>query len=77
MHIKQNGTIVLSRRNLLALLHKLDKPGSAKTLIKRTENGLLVVQAEEDQDHYGDVSPGQMSSDTEKFIASMQKGASK
>lgn len=46
-------TITLSRRNVLALLHKLDMPGSARTLVKEEENGdRLILQVEDDQEHY-------------------------
>lgn len=48
--------VTLSRRNLLGLLHKLDMEGSARTLVKHGEgNGghdVLVVQCEDDKDHY-------------------------
>lgn len=71
MRIDNNGHIVLSRRNLLALLHKLDKSGSSRTLVKSCDNGVLIVRAEDDSEHYGDKKPGQMTSDTENFIASM------
>lgn len=57
--------IVLSKRNLLALLHKLDVPTSARTLIS---DG-FAVQCESDEEHYANREvPGKMSTDTEEFI---------
>lgn len=59
----------LSRRNILSLLHKLDKVGSSRTLVKYDPNGTcLMVRAEEDDAHYGAVQPGEMTPDTEAFI---------
>lgn len=64
-----SGAIILSRRNLLALLHKLDMEGSAKIICKRMEDdSLLVVRAEDDEQHYGDGAAGPMHPETEKFI---------
>lgn len=61
--------VKLSRRNLLSLLHKLDMPGSARTLVKTMTNGhVLYVEAEEDAGHYGDAKPGPMHPATEQFI---------
>lgn len=54
--------IVLSRRNLLALLSKLDEPGSAATIIKPDGT---VVQAAEDEAVYVDRVTGQMHPNTE------------
>lgn len=69
MRIDENGTIVLSRRNLLALLHKLDKPGSARTITKLTPTGFITVTAEDNDVHYAGDKPGVMTADTEAYIA--------
>ncbi|KAB2850607.1 MAG: hypothetical protein F9K44_04385 [Hyphomicrobiaceae bacterium] len=48
--------MTLSRRNLLALLHKLEMPGSARTLMTDydcPEGWSLVVRSEPDDEHYG------------------------
>lgn len=60
-------TVALSRRNLLVLLAKLDDPLSLRTLIKREDDGLLTVTAEEDQVHYNrpEGGPGPMHPRTE------------
>lgn len=64
----------LSRRNLLALLTKLDMDGSACTIFTDydTPDGVrLVVTAEDDDEHYADrVPPGPMHPQTEADIAS-------
>lgn len=70
--------VVLSRRNLLAGLHKLDMPGSYREL--QTDDGddprVLRVRFEDDADHYAHPDrrapkiAGPMHPDTEKFIAS-------
>lgn len=74
--------VTLSRRNLLALLHKLDMPGSGR----RIENTctfregvydnthVLVLCCEDDKEHYADPDrlsskPGIMHPDSEEFIA--------
>ena len=64
-------TIILSRRNLLALLHKLEMEGSARTII---HTGWKVV-VEEDGVHYigRPEPPGPMHPSTEEFIARMGK----
>jgi hypothetical protein len=66
MRIEFNGRrIVLSRRNLLALLHKLDEPDSMRSLYK---DGVL-VSVEENDEHYPEsYLPGPMTPDTEVFI---------
>lgn len=63
--------IVLSRRNLLALLHKLDMEGSARTLTGYDTTGCvpIVVRCENDAEHYVGREPGPMHSATEAFIA--------
>jgi len=60
----------LSRRNLLALLAKLDgyPQESSCTLVK---DGLAVT-AEEDKDHYNGVKGGKMHPETEKKIKELQ-----
>jgi hypothetical protein len=63
--------IVLSRRNLLALLQKLDMEGSARTIIGWDTSGdvPISVRSENDAEHYVGRKPGPMHSATEKFIA--------
>lgn len=58
-------TVYLTRRNLLALLDKLDNPNSYKTLIKYdTEHpkyacsDIIRVVALENEDYYTDREPG-------------------
>ena len=74
-------TVTLSRRNLLALLHKLEAPRPFRWL----ENGdcwidgrqapypavQLVLRCEEDDEHYArrGFPPGPMSPETAAFIA--------
>lgn len=48
--------VELTRRNLTALLEKLDDPCSARTLI--SPDGLVAVKAVEDAEHYTDRPPG-------------------
>jgi hypothetical protein len=50
----------LSRRNLTALLDKLDDPASARTLVSPGLPGepVIVVMAVEDSEHYSDRAPG-------------------
>ena len=52
----------LTRRNLRALLAKLDDPKSARSLSKVQEGGggVLVVTAVEDSEHYSDREPGEV-----------------
>lgn len=66
-----NGRIVLSRRNLLALLHKLDMPGSSCTLV--APGGEFVVSAENDIEHYDGRHYGEMHPDTEAFIEAYKR----
>lgn len=63
--------VTLSRRNLLALLHKLDMEGSARTIqCEIGDVALLQVRAEDDAEHYADREPaGDMHPDTERYIA--------
>ena len=66
--------VSLSKRNLLALLHKVDSPTSARTLIKAVQGDAdqdltLLVIAEPDEIHYADGGAyGKMSPETEEFI---------
>lgn len=74
--------VTLSRRNLLALLHKLDMPDSARRLEnnvvfvegEHTEDMILILCCcEDDAEHYADARrhgalPGEMHPDTETFI---------
>lgn len=69
--------VVLSRRNVLSLLHKLEMRGSARTLTggdnyvngEPVDDLLLVLQVEEDNVHYGSrpAPPGRMHPSTEEF----------
>jgi hypothetical protein len=68
--------VTLSRRNLLALLHKLDMEGSARTLIKNEGAGKhLIVQAEDDEEHYNrpEGPAGPMHPETEGFISKSEE----
>lgn len=73
MHVEINNatvTVTLSRRNVLALLHKTEMPGSKRTLIKEVGNGLLlVVKVEDDGEAYRGRVPGRMHDETERFIS--------
>lgn len=62
--------VILSKRNLLSLLHKVDLPmtDTHRTLVKETDEGVVVVQSEPDADHYGTTIPGRMVESTEAFI---------
>ncbi len=57
----QHIEIVLSKRNLLTLLSKLEWPDSAKTIT----DGDIYVRAESDEIHYKDRDPGPMHPRTE------------
>jgi len=59
MHRAADGAIVLSRRNLLALLVKLEQPWSARTLVGGDDAHGVVVRAETDEEHY-DRPPGEL-----------------
>ena len=78
MNVKVNGpyvTVTLSRRNVLSLLHKLDRDEeegqeAARTLMRMTDEGnILTVVIEKDEDHYGDRPPGDMGTDIETKLA--------
>jgi hypothetical protein len=68
-------TITLSKRNLLALLSKVDDPDSQKTISKYSDKlGQHVrVKAEPDNEHYGHRKAGPMSEKSEKFIREYDK----
>lgn len=63
--------VTLSRRNLLALLQKLDTMGdSACTIVRECDNGWgVVVTAEPDDMHYANREPGGMHPVTETALA--------
>ena len=61
--------IRLSKSNVLALLHKVDNPNSAKTLVKDVGDTTLIVSVEDDDQHYANDIRGEMSPETEAFIA--------
>ncbi|GIK83199.1 MAG: hypothetical protein BroJett024_43040 [Alphaproteobacteria bacterium] len=65
--------VTLSRRNLLALLHKLQMPGSARSLTTDydcPEGWSLIVRSESDGEHYGTRSepPGPLHPASELFV---------
>jgi hypothetical protein len=70
--------VTLSRRNLLTLLHKLDMPGSARTItngycyLNRELNDrlTLVLRAEDDEAHYGErpEPPGAVHPTSEAYV---------
>lgn len=66
--------VILSRRNLLSLLHKLDKPGSARTICHDFPHWSLTITAEDDGGHYKGCLPGVMTPDTEHFIKERNHG---
>jgi hypothetical protein len=69
--------VTLSKRNVLALLHKVDQDWSGKTLFREGDPHNLagephvVVQVEPDEVHYGEraYGPGIAHPETEAFIA--------
>ena len=60
--------VILSRRNVLTLAHKMDVPSSARTIFKSTAAGQIIVKVEDDTVHYGESRHGVMSPDTEAYI---------
>jgi hypothetical protein len=62
--------VILSKRNLLALLSKVDDPTSAKALSYwDEEDGHLTVVAQPDNIHYADrIPPGPVRDQDEEFI---------
>lgn len=78
MKVEVNGpyvTVSLSRRNVLSLLHKLDRDEeegqeATRTLMRVTENDhILTVVIEKDEQHYGERPAGEMGSDIEAKLA--------
>lgn len=69
--------VTLSRRNLLAMLHKIDMPGSARTIEKDfgyPTAMTLRLRCEDDAEHYlnesgSETVAGYMHHETEAFIA--------
>jgi hypothetical protein len=63
--------VVLSRRNILSLLHKLEMEGSAQTIVKP---GGIAITVEPDEVHYADRAdgPGPMHHETEQFVRDME-----
>ena len=62
--------IRLSQRNLLSLLHKLEMPGSVRTIIKATDDGEeVLIEAVTDEECYAGRDPGPMHPETEIFVS--------
>lgn len=63
-------TLVLSERNLLAMLAKVNDSESARTIQRFSDDGsmLFVVRAEPNDQHYGDRVPGEMHPRTERKL---------
>lgn len=67
-------TLVVSRRNLLALLAKLDGyPENSRCAIQHPGGG-IILKAEEDEVHYAKRPAGQMIADTEDRIPKPSSG---
>jgi len=68
----------LSERNLLSLLHKLVMPGSAREIIKWSEDQpgepseQVAIRVATDDEVYGDRRPGEMHPDTERFVTTLR-----
>jgi hypothetical protein len=61
--------VVLSRRNVLTLLHKLDHMGdSACTLVRACGPWTVILHAEPDAQHYAERDPGAVHPATEQFL---------
>lgn len=60
-------TVELTRRNLRALLAKLDESDSTHTLIDPKQQ--VAVTAVEDDEHYADRPPGKLHPETEAALA--------
>ena len=69
-------SVALSRRNLLALLHKMEMPGSERTIIKPTPTGQVIVSAVTDEEAYRNRAPGPMHPATEAFIIELEAALS-
>lgn len=76
MRLEPDGTVVLSRRNLLALLTKLDgHPHGSMCMIAGGDDAPgLIVKAEEDDVHYKNRPAGRMHDDTEVNITKPMTG---
>ena len=76
MRKDEDGTIVLSRRNLLALLSKLDgNPPESFCMIRGGDDAPgVIIKAEEDDEHYADRAAGRMHPDTENLITKPSTG---
>lgn len=64
--------VTLSRRNLLALLSKVDDPDSARIITRQCDGAFLIVRAEPDSEHYQDRVPGRMFAKSEEFIVNSE-----
>ena len=68
--------VILSERNLKALLAKLQQGDSARTIVRRNEDGngplLVYVSSEPDDQHYGNREPGEMHPATEVLMRSVE-----
>jgi hypothetical protein len=76
VRIEDDGTVVLSERNLLTLLSKLYTPGSECEIGGGNEYAPgLHVRAETDAAHYQDrpFPPGPMHPETERILRAIQQ----
>lgn len=62
MKRENDAHFVLSRRNILNLLHMLDNRDKARPALM---GGGFVIEAQEDDEHYGDRAAGPMSWEVE------------
>lgn len=81
MRRNPDGSITLSRRNLLTLLSKIDQPASARTLfagqggVGGFGDGPVIVRAESDEVHYANREDGgPVSPESEAFIQEHERG---
>lgn len=63
--------VTLSKRNLLALLDKVDRNESAATIYKRCDGVVVCVQAQTDERHYEGRTAGVMEDGTETRIQAL------
>lgn len=75
MRLEENGTVVLSERNLLSLLTKLHTTGSACTIVGGSSCPGLFVRAEPDEEHYAGRArgPGKMHPVTERIVQAVRE----
>lgn len=80
MKIRQDATVtqvILSKRNLLALLSKLDREDSQRTINKVTQGRLWLITAESNEEHYPadreEGPPGPMIDYTEEDIQRLER----